>query len=82
MSRAKTTENPTAAFQASFGSYKGFSTAVGRPVTVTQAWRNRDNIPPDHHWDVGLAAYKQGLFRTHYAALKWLHDQYGVSYAG
>ncbi len=73
--------NKTAAFQASFGTFKAFTEAIGRPTAVTQAWRVRDNIPAEHHWDVGMAAYKAGHFRTHYAALKWLHDQYGVEYA-
>ena len=74
LKRKDATRNAIADFQRKWGSYRALCQDNGIKESTAQAWRIRYCIPEVAHWDVAMAAYKRGFYRTHYAALEDLHQ--------
>ena len=77
--RKHATLNEVAAFQAQWGSYVQFRddlNEAGLEVSeaTVQSWRLRNKMPADHDWVIGELAHKRGFFKTHYAALRAIHE--------
>lgn len=79
LTRKDATDNEVSAFQRLWGTYKKFADDVivaDEPLrkSTAQMWRLRNSIPADYDWIIAERAWRRGLFRTHYAALKALND--------